>query len=93
MAGMWLSVGIACMPNRLWQFDAVPPSCSPCWWDRKDSLCMKNSEKADVRHREGHAAATPLVGKARARRTHAVEKGLEHLHYPLGSRLGTMHHT
>ncbi|HEY0204277.1 MAG TPA: hypothetical protein VGC15_09025 [Acetobacteraceae bacterium] len=54
---------------------------------------MKNSEKADVRHREGHAAATPLVGKARARRTHAVEKGLEHLHYPLGSRLGTMHHT
>ncbi|MDQ2762545.1 MAG: hypothetical protein M3Y22_03360 [Pseudomonadota bacterium] len=46
MARMWLSVGIAVMPHRLWQFDGLRPSCSPRWYDRNDSD-MKNSEKAD----------------------------------------------
>jgi hypothetical protein len=47
MARIWLSVGTAVMPNRLWQFDVFRPSSSARWWARKDSLCMKNSEKAD----------------------------------------------
>src|SRR3982751_1207073 len=35
------------MQNRLWQFDIFRPSSSARWWARNDSLCMKNSEKAD----------------------------------------------
>src|SRR3954451_15914574 len=47
MARIWLSVGTAVMPNRLWQFDIFRPSCSARWWARNDPLCMKNSEKPD----------------------------------------------
>ena len=45
---MWLSVGIFSMPNKVWQFD-VPCPCSSrrFWWDKNDSLCMKNKENAE----------------------------------------------
>ena len=36
------------MPNRVRQFDAARPSSRLRWWARKDSDCMKNSEKADI---------------------------------------------
>jgi hypothetical protein len=43
---MWLSLGIAAIPNRVWQFDRPCPSASVRWCPRNDGLCMKNTENA-----------------------------------------------
>ena len=43
---MWLSLGIAAMPNRVWQFDRPCPSASARWCPRNDGLSMKNTENA-----------------------------------------------
>ena len=40
-------VGMADMPNRVWQFDRPCPSSSARWCARNDGLPMKNSENAD----------------------------------------------
>jgi hypothetical protein len=43
---MWLSLGIAAMPSRVWQFDWPCPSASARWCPRNEGLCMKNTENA-----------------------------------------------
>jgi hypothetical protein len=43
---MWLSVGIFCIANSVWQFDVPRPRCSAVCWARNDGLCMKNVANA-----------------------------------------------
>src|SRR3954454_21904877 len=43
---------------------------------------QRKSRQADIRHAVGHLAA-PLVGKGRAGRANALQKGLKHLHADL----------
>jgi hypothetical protein len=43
---IWLSLAIAAMPSRVWQFDRPCPSASARWCPRNEGLCMKNTENA-----------------------------------------------
>src|SRR3954454_13224044 len=48
---------------------------------------QRKGRQADIRHAVGHLAA-PLVGKGRAGRANALQKGLEHLHADLNHTSG-----
>jgi hypothetical protein len=43
---MWLSVGIFCMANSVWQLEVPRPRASAVCWARNDGLCIKNTENA-----------------------------------------------
>src|SRR3954469_25190054 len=89
MARIWLSVGTAVMPNRLWQFDVFRPSTSALVGEEGFALHEEQREgrQADIGHAVGHVAA-PLVGKGRAGRANALQKSLKHLHAGLNHTSG-----
>jgi len=83
------------MPNRLWQFDVFAAFLkAPLVGQERLALHEEQREggHSDIRHGIGHVTAAPLVRKARARRPHAIGKGLKNLHDPLESCLATAHH-
>src|SRR5215204_3882077 len=83
MARMWLSHGIAAIPNSVWQFERPCP-CSNCrWCARNDGLWAKKYRKRrqhDIAHRVTLVRPLPLVRQRGATLPQRSQKATQRLH-------------